>query len=155
MIYFCLKSSLINAQLPQIGAEVWIESGQTKEQIDEFFRLMSDYKMTTARLFIMWNQIEPHQETYIFTNYDHAFKAAEKYGIKVVATLTASEPPPCRNKRSFYLLHTHSIFEDESELSVAANYIKQVVDRYKNSKALEYWWLTNEPGQWPVPSRLT
>lgn len=149
-----LFSGILNAKIPEIGAEVWIEPGQTNQQIDEYFRLMSDYKMTTARIFIMWNQIETSPGVYDYTPYDMAFKAAEKYGIKIVATLTASEPAPCNSKRSFYMLHTHLITENKDELPVASNYIKETINRYKNSPALEYWWLTNEPGQSPVASEL-
>lgn len=151
---FCLFSIASKAQLPQIGAEVWIEPGQTYNQIDNYFRLMSEYKMTTARIFIMWNQIETQPGVYDYTVYDMAFKAAERYNIKIVATLTAAEPAPCRNKRSFYFLHTHLMPEDESELPIAIKYITETVNRYKNSPVLEYWWLTNEPGQSSVPSKL-
>lgn len=142
------------AQLPEIGGEVWIEPGQTKEQIDTFFRIMKENKMTTARMFIMWNQIETDPGVFDFTPYDMAFEAAEKYNIKVVATLTAAEPAPCVNKRSNYQLHMHLIIEDRAEYPAAARYIKQVVDRYKKHPMLEYWWLLNEPGQYPVPSKL-
>lgn len=158
-LFILLTACLLNitttfAQLPEIGGEVWIEPGQTKEQIDTFFRIMKESKMTTARMFIMWNQIETDPGVFDFTPYDIAFKAAEKYNIKVVATLTAAEPAPCVNKRSFYQLHTHLIIEDRAEYSAAAEYIRQVVNRYKDNPMLEYWWLLNEPGQYPVPSKL-
>lgn len=142
----------LQAQTPEIGGEVWIEPGYSEKQIDDFFRIMKENKMTTARMFIMWNQIEVQPGVFDFTPYDHAFRAAEKYGLKVVATLTASEPAPCINKRSYYHLHTHRIIEDEEEFGPAAEYVRQVVTRYKDSPALEYWWLINEPGQWPAAS---
>ena len=154
LFFVCLFSAGSYAQLPQMGAEVWIEPGQTNKQIDEYFRLMAEYKMTTARLFIMWNQIETRPGVYDYSLYDMAFKAAEKYSIKIVATLTPSEPAPCLNNRSFYFLHTHLMPENKKELPVAAGYIKETVNRYKNNPALEYWWLTNEPGQNPVASDL-
>lgn len=151
---WCFLSSNAVARMPEIGAEVWIEPVQTQAQIDEYFRLLAEYKMTTARLFIMWNQIEKKPGVYDFSRYDFAFAAAQKYQIKVVATLTPAEPAPCRSKGSFYEIHAHCMPEDENELLLAADYIQATVNRYKDHPALEYWWLTNEPGNNPVPSRL-
>ena len=41
-----------------IGAEVWIEPGQTPEQIDGWFSLAANNGMRSVRLFLMWNYIE-------------------------------------------------------------------------------------------------
>ena len=50
-----------------IGAEVWIEPGQTPEQIDDWFRLAADNGMHSVRLFLMWNYIEEHPGTFDFS----------------------------------------------------------------------------------------
>ncbi len=145
-IAILLLASNLFAQVPQFGGQVWVEPGQTEKQIDDVFRLMKDNHLQVARLFIMWNLIEKAPDQFDFTCYDMAFKAAEKYDIKILATLTPAEPAPCQNQRSAYLLHQHTSIVDKEEYPLAANYIKRVVTRYKNSPALEYWWLVNEPG---------
>jgi len=138
------------AQAPQFGGQVWVEPGQTEKQIDDVFRLMKDNHLQVARLFIMWNLIEKAPGQFDFTCYDMAFKAAEKYNIKILATLTPAEPAPCRNQRSAYLLHQHTSIVDKEEYRHAADYIERVVNRYNTSPALEYWWLVNEPGHEPL-----
>ena len=39
----------------EVGAEVWIEPGQTAEEVDMWFKRMAENKMHSARIFLMWN----------------------------------------------------------------------------------------------------
>jgi len=81
------------AERPLLGAQVWIEPGQTPEQIDGWFRELANSHMPVARLFLMWTYLEPHLDQWDFSEYDEAFKAAEKYHVRIVATLTPSGRP--------------------------------------------------------------
>ena len=146
-----MSSSL---KIPQIGAQVWIEPGQTNEEIDRWFKILADHKMPCARLFIMWNYIEVKPGLWDFSLYDQAFNAASKYGIKIQATLTLNHGPSHYGEEFWYLDQGEIILTDKKQLSFAEIYIKKTVERYKSHPALEYWWLQNEPGQPPAHNDL-
>ena len=78
---------------PQIGAQIWIEPGQTPDEIDRWFAVLESSHMPVARLFLMWNYIEPERDRWDFTLYDAAFRAAERHNVRVVATLTPNFGP--------------------------------------------------------------
>ena len=116
------------SHVPQLGAEVWLESQYSGSYIDSLFKLLADNQMPVARLFIGSGNM---------TMYDNAFASAEKYGVKIQATLSVSERP-----------------NSEDELIRQSQNLKRIVNRYKNSPALETWWLMNEPGNGPSSSPL-
>lgn len=138
---------------PQIGAQVWIEEGQTNEQIDNWFKILSEQNMTIARLFITWNIIEKSENQWDFKLYDEAFAAATKYGVKIVATLTPTNPPTFRGGRpvtQYDLMPENQSLIDDSKI-----YIAKVVERYKNNPALYAWMPQNEPGRPPLHDDFT
>jgi beta-galactosidase len=71
------------AETPLIGAQIWIESGQTPAQIDGWFRQLSEAHMPVARLFLMWPDLEPKRDVWDFALYDEAFRAAERYHVRI------------------------------------------------------------------------
>jgi beta-galactosidase len=124
-----LSGSLqVNQLLPQLGAEVWLEPQYSGSYIESLFKLMADNHMQAARIFIGSGNSEM---------YDNAFASAEKYGVKIQATLTVPEHP---NTADDLIRYSQSL--------------KNIITRYKNSPALETWWLMNEPGQGPSSSPL-
>ena len=130
----------------QFGAEVYIEQGQTPQQVDNWIKMLADHHMPVARIFIMWNQIELKAGQWDFSLYDQVFSSAEKYGVKIVATLTMNYEPYYVNPTGFYILHENALPRTAHQLNYSKKYIEKVVNRYKNSKALDTWWLINEPG---------
>jgi beta-galactosidase len=123
---YLFGQSPLRSQVPQIGAEVWLESHFTAEYIDNLFKLLADHHMPVARLWIGTGEM-----------YDNVFKSAEKYGVKIQATFSVPERP-----------------NSEEDLTRHSENIKRIVIRYKNSPALETWWLMNEPGNGPSSSPL-
>ena len=137
---------------PLLGAQVWIEPGQRPEDVERWFKTLADGRMPVARLFLMWNYIEREPGVWDFGLYDRAFRAAEKYNVRVVATLTPNWGPPHRG-----YLHASQggpIRDTDARLAEAREYVARVVARYKSSPALDSWMLMNEPGQRPAPDRL-
>ena len=120
------KSPATVSHTPQLGAEVWLEPQYTASYIESLFKLLADSHMPVARLFIGGSDM---------TMYDNAFASAEKYGVKIQATLTVPERP-----------------NTSDDLVRQAQNVKRIVGRYKNSPALETWWLMNEPGNGPSSS---
>ena len=146
-IFALLLPSILPAQqathAPLLGAEVWIEPGQTPEQVEGWFRELAEEHMPVARVFMMWADLEPSPGQWDYTLYDRVFRAAEKYHVRIVATLTPGGPPP--------FLHGNGNQGEGYPPTAAARastavYIEKVVDRYKSSPALDTWLLVNEPG---------
>lgn len=143
-------STNVHSQPPELGAQVWIEPGHTDEEIDTWFKILAEHEMPVARLFIMWNYIEYEQGVWDFTLYDKAFDAAEKYGVKIVATLTTNRRPPHRG--DFYQLHATDLPKTEEELNGSKLYIEKIVNHWKDHSALDTWILTNEASQYNAPA---
>ena len=135
------------ADRPMLGAEIWIEPGQTPLQIDTWFRDLADSHMPVARLFLMWSDLEPAPDEWNFSLYDAAFRAAEKYHIHIVATLTPSGLPPFLGGNGS---QGGGVLATTKDQQLAAAYIAKVVEHYRSSSALDTWLLVNEPGQGPV-----
>lgn len=135
------------AERPQIGAQIWIEPGQTPAQIDGWFHDLARMDMPVARLFLMWSYLEPSPDKWDFECYDEAFRAAEKYHVRVVATLTTNGPPPFRGGNGTQGVGVLPTVESRQ---AAAVYIAKVVAHYRTSPALDTWLLDNEPGQPPT-----
>ena len=134
------------AQSPLIGAQVWIEPGQSSAQIDTWFRELAEAHMPVARIFVMWSYLEVAPGQWDYSLYDETFRAAETYHVRIVATLTPGGPPPFLggdgNQGSGYP-------GTEAARTAASEYIEKVVDRYKGSPSLDTWLLVNEPGMGP------
>ncbi len=143
-----------NAIIPEIGTQVWIEPGQTNEDIAGWFKILSDHHIYCARLFIMWNYVEVKPDIWDFTLYDQAFDAAEKYNIRIQATLTANHGPAHQDEDFWYHNQGCVILKRSDQLDDAEKYIHQTVKHFKNHPALENWWLQNEPGQSPTYDEL-
>lgn len=74
-------------EYPQIGAQVFIEPGQTDKQIDGFFRILAQHGFETARIRMFGAHMLRPDGSWDFTLYDKAFDAAGKHGVKLFATL--------------------------------------------------------------------
>ena len=107
--------------------------------------------MPVARLFMMWSYMEPRKDEWDFSLYDSAFRAAEKYHVAIVATLTPSGPPTFAGGDGNQ--GVGMVISSERK-TAASEYIRKVVERYRNSPALDTWLLVNEPGQAPAPDPL-
>jgi len=135
----------VNAQGTQLGTEIWIEPGYSKEEIMGLAKAASASGFRDVRIFIMWTHLEPELNVWNFDVYDWIFEACEKYNLKLQVTLNPNQPAYHYGKEYWGSIHSHSIFSDPRMQDAAARYIRKVVERYKNSPALDNWWLMNEP----------
>jgi beta-galactosidase len=136
---------------PEMGAQIWIEPGQTPAEIDGWFAQLESAHMPVARLFMMWTYLETAPGQWDFTLYDAAFRSAEKHHVRIVATLTPNGPPVFRGGNGS---QGRDIVTTPEAAAVGSMYIAKVVDRYRSSPALDTWLLVNEPGQRPAASPL-
>lgn len=135
---FTCFSQQIENQLPLIGAQVFIEPGQKPEQIESWFRILHENGMTVCRIRMFEEYMRQPDGNWDFTLFDYAFKAAEKYNIKVFATLF---PSMANNSVGGFKFP-----ESEQHQEQIADYIEQTVSHFKTFKSLYGWVLINEPG---------
>ena len=115
-----------------IGAEVWIEPGQTPEQIDGWFSFAANNGMRSVRLFLMWNYIEKQPGEFDFSLYDTAFAAANRHKVRIEATLCAIHGPAWLSEKFRGRPQFNELFDSEQVLVRAAEYIRQTVTRYRD-----------------------
>lgn len=131
----CVVGINLFSRIPEIGAQVFIEPGQSPEQVERWFQLLAEKKMTVCRI----RMFESHMQTadgWDFALYDHAFAMAEKYGIKIMATIFPADESVGGFKFPFTHEHQKRIEE----------FIRVLVRHFKDYKALDTWVLINEPG---------
>lgn len=128
LILLPIRSASQQKNTPQIGAEVFLESWQSAEFIDNLFKILEDHGMPVARIFLL------RGDTLVN---DNVFNSALRHNVKLQVTFPLSVDPT-----------------SEAELSRSSEYIRSVVTRYRDHPALETWWLLNEPQRVPSPSPL-
>lgn len=126
------------ASLPKIGAQVFIEPGQTDEEIELWFKRLNEAGMNVCRIRMFEEYMRQANGTWDFTLFDKAFRAAEKYDVKVFATLFPSTPNNSIGGFKFPLSNNH-----QRQIEI---YISKVVGHFKNHKSFYGWVLINEPG---------
>jgi beta-galactosidase len=131
------------SEMPLIGAQVFIEPGQTPEEIDTWFRILHENQLPICRIRLFENYIRTSDGKWDFDLFDQAFRAAEKYGIKILGTLFPATP--FTDVGGFKFPHT------SPHLDEIAIYIKKLVTHYRTSPALYGWVLINEPGVGQLP----
>lgn len=124
--------------VPAIGAQVFVEPGQTPEDIDELFRLLHDNGMTVARIRMFGAHMYRGGE-WDFSLYDRAFRAAEKYGVRLFATLF-----PITDELND--VGGFKFPRSKAHLREIDDYITAVVSHFRQYESLWTWVLQNEPG---------
>jgi len=137
---------------PMIGAQIWLESDQSAEEIEMTFASFAAEKLSLARLAIPWRTVEPRPDEWDFALYDAAFEVASRYQVKIAATLTAQSPPP--HRRQALAIKSGKLPSTRQALAQADLYIEKVVQRYRDHPALSTWIVMNEPGMPPQESPL-
>ncbi len=137
-----LAVSSVQAQtnsFPLIGAQVFIEPGQTPQEIDNLFSVMEDCGMKVGRIRMFGSHMQKTDENWDFSLYDAAFESAARHGVKLFATLFPFTDE-LNDVGGFKFPHS------EEHLAEVDEYVKAVVGHFKDKKALECWVLQNEPG---------
>lgn len=102
---------------------------------------LEDLGVRNLRLAAYWPMVEPHEGEYNFSELDYQIAAAEKVGAKVILAVGRRLPrwPECHQPDWAASLSA----ENKNKAQLA--YMEQVVTRYRNSSAIEYWQVENEP----------
>lgn len=137
-----LVAFLISA-LPFVGAQIFIEPGQSPEQIDEWFGTLEDSGMTDCRIRMFESYMRKDDGGWDFTLFDHAFASAQKHGISIWCTLFPETAKTDIGGWKFPY--------DEARKDRFAEFISVLVSHYKSHPALKGWVLINEPGISSIP----
>jgi len=116
--------------------------------------ILHDLDVKHLRLVSYWSKHEPEQGQYDFSELDWQFAEAEEAGAKISLALGLRQPrwPECHAPQ-WADVHNSDGWQDSLDA-----YIETVVNRYKDSPALESYQLENEYflsafGECPTPSR--
>lgn len=124
--------------IPFFGAQIFIEPGQTQPQIESWFKTLSENGMTVCRIRMFESYMLQPDGNWDFTLFDYAFRAADKHGIKVYATLF-----PATEKTD---IGGWKFPKDEEQKAAFSRYIRALVTHYKDYSSLYGWVIINEPG---------
>lgn len=103
--------------------------------------MLEELGVRHVRLAAHWPMVAPQQGEWNFTELDRQMELAEQYGVDVVLAVGRRLPrwPECHVPE----WATEASWETQKEY--IREYITAVVDRYKDSDALVYWQVENEP----------
>lgn len=124
-------------QVPIVGAQVFIEPGQSQNDVDGWFESLSAAGMKVCRIRLHESHIN-NNGNWDFSIYDYAFDQAQKRGIKVFATLFPNDSKKSVGGEKFP--------ESERHFVEIGTYIDKTVSHFKDHPALMTWVIQNEPG---------
>jgi len=133
-----LPSENSNLQFPFVGTQVFIEPGQTPEEIDTWFRILEENNFTVCRIRMFESYMKKSDGTWDFSLFDNAFRSAEKHKIKIFGTIF-----PYTEKTD---IGGFKFPRDEAHLKSISVFIKELTTHFKQFKSLYGWVLINEPG---------
>jgi len=119
----------------RLGAQVFIEPGQDKNRAENWFSLLAQHGMSTSRIRLFEDHIRVGNK-WNFEIYDFAFDMAAKYNIRLLVTLFPSDNS----------VGGFKFPRDDNHLAEIGEYIKNVVEHFKDHPAMDCWVLQNEPG---------
>ena len=140
-VSFCVKAQ--QKDIPFVGAEVFIEPGQSNEEIDTWFKTLKENHFSVCRIRMFEAYMKNSNGSWSFSLFDNAFRAAEKYGIKVFAN-------------PFYYTEKTDIGglkypRNEAHLQSMALFLKKITLHFSKFSSLSGYVLINEPGGCDLP----
>lgn len=133
-----VKAQKTLSDVPIFGAQIFIEPGQTQAEIETWFLRLKEHGMKTTRIRMFESYMHKPDGTWDYSLFDMAFKAAEKYDIKVYATIF-----PYTEKTD---IGGFKFPRDEQHLQSVAVFIEKLVTHFSRFKSMYGWVLINEPG---------
>lgn len=131
-----------------LGSQIFINRGDTPDMVKTWVRQLAQSGLKIIRLFMVWEQLEPEEGRWDFSNYDACMEEAKALGLMVVPTLMAGSPPGWMGLTTG--IQGVADITDPAIWQRGLDYVSRIVERYGNQPCLHSWILWNEPG-WSVP----
>lgn len=108
---------------------------------ETYHALLNELGVKRLRLIAHWPMVEPKEGQYDFSALDYQLRVAESHGAHVILAIGRRLPswPECHVPE--WAKNLDSATQNMKLLA----YMTAVVERYKNSPALHYWQVENEP----------
>jgi len=108
---------------------------------ETYLAILDDLEVRRLRLSSEWDEIETSDGLYDFSALDWQIAEAEKRGAKILLAVGERQPrwPECHAPAWLFLSPRGEVEER------LLNFVKTVVERYKDSPVLEMWQVENEP----------
>jgi hypothetical protein len=108
---------------------------------ETYLSLLDDLKVKNIKLITHWDLIEPNKDDYRFEDLDWQIREAEKRNAKLllVIGMKTGRWPEC------HIPDWAKNLAKEEQQKEILEIVKKIVLRYKDSPAIEYWQVENEP----------
>jgi drug/metabolite transporter (DMT)-like permease len=108
---------------------------------ENYDAILTDLKAKHLRLVAYWDLIEPRKGQFDFTDLDYQMNRARDAGASIILTIGRKVPrwPECHEPS-----WTNDLLQATKNQQLL-DYMKVVIERYKDSPALLYWQVENEP----------
>jgi len=152
--FFCFISWLTQSSQPTFGVTFSTVYAQNLglDAKETYLALLNDLKIRHFRLPVYWSEIEPKRGAFNWETMDFIVSEAEKNQAKLILAIGRKVPrwPEC-----FIPDWAEGLTNSDAEEALL-KMETAVVERYKNSSAVESWQVENEPffpfGVCPAPS---
>jgi hypothetical protein len=106
-----------------------------------YSNIIGDLGVKSIKIHTQWDWVEGQQGKYFFDDIDWQIKKAEENDVKIIYVLgmKTGRWPEC------HIPEWAESLSQKNQQEVLLNYISKTVQRYKNSKAIAYWQIENEP----------
>ncbi len=108
---------------------------------ETYTAIIDDLGVKHIKIHINWNATEPTRSNFDFTSLDRMIKEAEEKDVQLILVigLKTGRWPECHTPDWFKQI------KSENRQEEIIRYISTLVGRYKNSDAVQYWQVENEP----------
>jgi hypothetical protein len=105
-----------------------------------YLATLDDLGAKKIRIPVYWDFVEPQDGQYNFSDLDWQMEEAEKRNAEIILAVGQKVPrwPEC-------FIPEYLKNDDTKRKQKLVEFVGVVVERYKNSKALKYWQIENEP----------
>lgn len=140
-----MSSSRIFADAPPlIGGQIIVEPGMGESQIDGLFALLAASGLRIARIRMFESYMEGKDGSRDYTLFDHAFRAADRHGVRLFATLFPAT--------SFEDVGGFKFPRSDAHYRSIVAYVRDCVAHFSRFASCAGWVLINEPGVGGMPT---
>lgn len=137
------RAQTSTSDAPWFGAEMCLEPGDKPADIDTWFRQLKAADMEVTRIRLFERYMRTPSGAWDFSLFDEAYRAGEKYGIKIYGNLYPDTA--LADEGGFKFPRTEAHWQSVRE------YIRAAVTHFRSFKSCYGWVPINEPGVGQLP----